>query len=329
MKGSELAKKMMLPERSILISMLRQMMEMRSFEQALYHAFMSENMPGTMHQSTGEEAVAAGVGHALRPDDLMTSTHRGHAHGIAKGISLRAMMAEMYAKATGASRGMGGSMHIFDMERGFLGTVGVVGAGVPIAAGAALAVKLEGKQRVVVSFFGDGAVNQGAVHEALNLATVWKLPVIFICENNRYAVSMPIEKAIAIEHISQRAAAYGMPGTTIDGNDVLAVYNQACKGVARARAGDGPSLIECETYRQRGHSRFEPATYRPKEEVEAWLAKDPIPRFRALLEAEGILSAEEARSIEATVLQSIEDAIAFAKESPDVDPTEVESFVYA
>jgi pyruvate dehydrogenase E1 component alpha subunit len=322
-------RKVVLPERATLVSMLRQMYEIRLFEEALYHAYMTENVPGTIHQSIGQEAVAVGVAQALRPDDWMTSTHRGHAHAIAKGIPLRAMMAEMYGKATGASRGMGGSMHVFDLPRGFLGSIGVVGAGAPIASGAALASKLEGKRRVVACFFGDGASNTGAVHESLNLAAVWKLPLVFVCENNRYAVSMPVSKAVAIEHISERAAAYGMPGVTIDGMDVLAVHFEAQRAVARARAGEGPTLIECETYRFKGHSKFEPATYRPDGELESWLARDPIPRFRKRLLEEKILSTEEADALRTEVENTVEDAIAFAKASPDPDPRQVVSWVYA
>jgi TPP-dependent pyruvate/acetoin dehydrogenase alpha subunit len=286
-------------------------------------------MAGTMHQSIGQEAIAVGVGHALRQDDLMTSTHRGHAHAIAKGVPLRAMMAEMYAKSTGASRGMGGSMHIFDVGRGFLGSTGVVGAGVPIAVGAALAAKLEGTDRVVVSFFGEGAINQGAVHEALNLSAVWRLPVVFVCENNFYAVSMPIDKAIAVEHVADRAVAYGMPGATIDGNDVLTVYHAAAEAVARAREGQGPSLIECETYRHKGHSRFEPAKYRPEGELERWMVKDPIPRFREWLEKEGKLSTDESDHLQREAERAVEDAVAFAKASPEVDPGGILGMVYA
>jgi TPP-dependent pyruvate/acetoin dehydrogenase alpha subunit len=238
-------------------------------------------------------------------------------------------MAEMYAKSTGASSGVGGSMHIFDLTHGFLGTTGVVGAGVPIAVGAALACQLEKSQRVVVAFFGDGAANQGAVHEALNLAAVWNLPVIFVCENNRYAVSMPVSKAIAVDSIAQRAAGYGMPGHTVDGNDALAVHAATVTAVQRARAAEGPSLIECETYRYKGHSRFEPAAYRGAGELEDWLAKDPIRRLQALLQAQGVFTAVEVATLEDTIAREVEEAIAFAKASPDVDPMTVASLVYA
>ena len=265
------------------LDMLRAMVRIRAFEESLYRLFMTGTMSGTMHQTTGEEAVAAGVCAALRADDVMTSTHRGHGHAIAKGVPVAALMAEMFGRREGCSRGLGGSMHLFDLERGFLGTTGVVGAGVPIAAGAALALKLEGSTRVAVAFLGDGALNQGAVHEALNLAAVWRLPLVFVVENNRYAVSMPVERAFAIERLSERAAAYGMPGRTVDGNDAEAVRAAAAEAVESARSGAGPSLLECETYRHRGHSRFEPARYRPEGELERWLARDPIELLRRRL----------------------------------------------
>jgi TPP-dependent pyruvate/acetoin dehydrogenase alpha subunit len=311
------------------ISMLRMMLEIRLFEEELYRLFKSELMPGTMHQATGQEAVSAGIGRALRPDDLMTSTHRGHGHAIAKGVPLRNLMAEMFGRTTGTSGGLGGSMHIFDLARGFLGTTGVVGAGVPIAVGAALAAHLEGTDRVVAAFFGDGAANQGAVHEAINLAAVWKLPVLFVCENNRYAVSLPVEKAMAVAHVADRAPGYGMPGYTVDGNDVLSVYTAALEAVQRARLGEGPTLLECETYRYMGHSRFEPAAYRPSGELEEWQAKDPIPRLRAWLEKEGLCSAGEANALQREVQATVDDAVLFARQSPRVDPVTVASLVYA
>jgi len=318
-----------LPGKGTLISMLRKMYEIRLAEEALYHAFLSEPMPGTIHQSIGEEAVAVGVCHALRSDDYVTSTHRGHAHAIAKGATLRSFFAEMYAKSTGMSGGMGGSMHLFDKEHGFLGSIGIVGAGLPIANGAALAAQLEGKGQVAVGFFGDGASNQGAVHEAMNLAAVWKLPVLFVCENNLYAVSTPVQRSMAVAQVADRAAAYGMPGVTVDGMDVLAVYAQAGKLVQRARQGDGPSLLECMTYRFKGHSRFEPANYRPSGELEEWMAKDPIPSLRRLLVDRGMVSESELDALKAEVEAAVEDAVAFAKASPDVEPEQVAGFVFA
>jgi TPP-dependent pyruvate/acetoin dehydrogenase alpha subunit len=318
-----------LPDRDTLLAMLRCMYEIRLFEEALYHTFMTERMPGTMHQAIGMEAVPTGITHALRADDVVTSTHRGHGHAIAKGVPLPSLMAEMYAKETGTSLGLGGSLHIFYRPRGFLGTTGIVGAGVPIGVGAALAAKLEGKGRVAVAYFGDGASNQGVVHEALNIAAIWKLPVLFICENNRYAVSMPVQKATAIDHIADRAAAYGMHGETIDGNDVLAVYATARKAIEHARAGEGPTLLECETYRYKGHSRFEPAKYRPEGELEAWMTKDPIIRFRGWLIEQDILNELEADTLRDEVEASIQEAIAFAKKSPLATVDSVPNLVFA
>ncbi|HWE64956.1 MAG TPA: thiamine pyrophosphate-dependent dehydrogenase E1 component subunit alpha [Chloroflexota bacterium] len=318
-----------LPDAETRIALLRRMLEIRVFEEVLYRVFVTENMPGTMHQAIGQEAVSAGVGCALRADDLMTSTHRGHGHAIAKGVPLPALMAEMYAKSTGTSGGMGGSMHIFDLDHGFLGTTGIVGGGVPIAVGAALAVQLERTDRVVVAFFGDGAANQGAVHEALNLAAVWRLPVICVCENNRYAVSMPVERAMVVESVAERAPGYGMPGHSVDGNDAQAVYAAAREAIARARAGGGPTLIECNTYRYQGHSRFEPAKYRAPGELEAWKARDPIDRLREQLLAEGILTAEGAEALQAAAATAIDDAVRFALASPDADPGAVGGMVYA
>lgn len=305
-----------IPDISILRKMLCQLFTIRLFEEALYRAFMTEKMPGTMHQTNGQEAIAVGVGLALEPEDVMTSTHRGHGHAIVKGIPLNDLMAEMYARTTGASGGMGGSMHIFDLSRGFLGTTGVVGAGVPIAIGAALALKLEGKKRLAAAFLGDGAMNQGAVQEALNLAAVWKLPVIFVCENNGYAVSYPTHKAFAIEHLTQRAAGYGIEAATLDGNDVLEVYSAAKKAAAKARGGEGPIFLECITYRQKGHSRFEPAAYRPPGELEAWLAKDPLERFCIFLKQNSFITPNEQEEIKQTVSKEIQAAILFARSSP-------------
>ncbi len=228
-------------------------------------------------------------------------------------------MAEMYARATGTSGGMGGSMHIFDLQQGFLGTTGVVGAGVPIAVGAALALQLEGKKRLAVAFLGDGAMNQGAVHEALNLAAVWKLPVIFVCENNGYAVSFPTSQAFAIEDISLRAAGYGMPGVKLDGNDVLEVYAAVQSAAAGVRSGAGPVFLECITYRQKGHSRFEPAHYRPAGELEAWLERDPIIRFQNFLTQNSLIAVDEQNQIKRSIIEEVQAAIAFAKSSPYPD----------
>lgn len=306
--------------------LLRTMLRIRVFEETLYRLFMSGTMPGTIHQAIGQEAVSAGVGLALRSDDLMTSTHRGHGHAIAKGLPLRSLMAEMFARSTGSSGGFGGSLHIFDISRGFLGSTGIVGAGAPIAVGAALATHLAGSDRVAAAFFGDGAANQGAVHEALNLAAIWRLPVVFICENNRYAVSMPFSRAFAVEHVSDRAVGYGMPGITIDGNDVLGVLSTTRAAVELARAGGGPTLIECQTYRYKGHSRFEPAKYRPEGELAEAMNHDPIDWLKSELLASG-QAAADLEGIRQAVEREVAEAVEYARSSPPADPAVARAMV--
>ncbi|MFN8488285.1 MAG: thiamine pyrophosphate-dependent dehydrogenase E1 component subunit alpha [Caldilineaceae bacterium] len=307
----------------------RMMVACREFEDRLYNLFLTETMPGTMHQYTGQEAVAVGVCAALRPDDYITSTHRGHGHAVAKGVSLRSMMAEMFAKEGGCCRGMGGSMHITDPDVGMLGATGIVGGGIPIATGAALSAQLRGSDQVAVSFFGDGAINSGDFHESLNQAGVWKLPVIYVCENNFYAFSVAVERASAITTLADRAAAYGFPGIAVDGNDVLAVYAAARAAVERARRNEGPTLIECKTYRQRGHSRFEKANYRSEEEVKAWIARDPIPRFRQFLIEQTVLTEEAAQQIRQDVLAELVDAVSFARQSPEPPPDAALHYIFS
>jgi len=315
--------------REKMVEMYRKMVEIRFFEEKVFELYARNLVPGTIHLYAGEEAVAVGVCSNLRKDDYITSTHRGHGHCIAKGADLRRTMAEILGKKTGYCKGKGGSMHIADFSIGMLGATAVVGAGIPIAVGAGLSISLKGEDRVVVCFFGDGASNQGTFHEGINMASIWKLPVLFVCENNLYAMGTRQSMAMAIENVADRAAAYGIPGVVVDGNDVLAVYEVACKAVERARKGEGPTLIECKTYRQKGHSRVDPARYRPKEEVEAWLLKDPIKRFREKLLKENILGEVEIRQIENEVLGEIEEAVKFAIESPLPDPEEALEDVYA
>ena len=301
----------------LLKSLYRTMVTIREFEEELYYLFLTEAMPGTMHQCTGQEAVPAGVCAALRPDDYITSTHRGHGHAIAKGVSLRSLMAEVFAKDTGCCRGMGGSMHLSDPAAGVLATTGIVGGGIPIATGVALSAKLRGSGQVAASFFGDGASNEGSFHESLNQAGGWGLPVVYVCENNLYGFSVPFRVASAVPDIARRAEAYGFPGVVVDGNDVLAVYEATLQAVERARAGQGPTLIECKTYRHRGHSRFEKPNYRTDEELQAWLEKDPIPRFRQELMRLGLMTEQDAEQVRAQALVEIEDAVAFARQSPE------------
>lgn len=321
--------KQRLPNKDKLIRMYRRMQEIRIFEEKLYYLFLNRSMPGTIHQCIGQEAVAVGVCENLQKDDYITTTHRGHGHYIAKGGSLKELMAEMFAKKTGCCKGMGGSMHIAKLSIGILGTGGIVGAGIPIATGATLSAKLRGTKQVVACFFGDGAVNTGAFHEGVNLAAVWKLPVIFVCENNLYGFSMPISRAISIENLADRASGYGIPGKVVDGNDILAVYKSTEEAIRRARAGKGPTLIECKTYRYKGHARFDPAKYRPDEEIKNWLEKDPIPRFKNYLVGLDILTEERARNIEQEVKKEIEEAAIFAEKSPYPQPTDPLRYVYA
>ncbi|MGI6034322.1 MAG: thiamine pyrophosphate-dependent dehydrogenase E1 component subunit alpha [Limnochordia bacterium] len=300
-----------------LVVMLRKMLAIRYFEQAILRFFEQDLVRGATHVYLGEEAVGVGVCTALRPDDYISSTHRGHGHCIAKGGDLNKMTAELLGKATGYCKGKGGSMHIADLDLGILGANGIVGSGIPIAVGAALGSTIKGDDRVAAAFFGDGASNTGAFHEGINMAAVWKLPVVFVCENNMYAVSTSTRESLAIEGVVERAAGYGIPGVQVDGNDVLQVYEAARDAVARAREGKGPILLECLTYRWTGHTVGDPGLYRSKEEVEAWKQKDPIPRFRDHLIKEGILTQEEYDAIDGEEKQRLERAAAFAKESPE------------
>jgi len=300
-----------------LLDMLRTMLLIRRFEERVNELYMEGRIPSTLHLYIGQEAVATGVCAALRPDDNVFSTHRPHGHALAKGVSPKALLAELYAKATGCCQAKGGSMHVGDVRVGMYPAIAIVGANVPIAAGAALAARMQGLDRVTACFFGDGAANEGAWHEGLNIAAIWRLPVVFVCENNLYAASTPFETAFAIAHVADRAGAYGMPGVIVDGNDVLAVYEAAQAAMARARRGEGPSLIECKTYRLCGHSRSDPRTYRSREEEAGWLAREPIGRFQSWLLEQGICSPERMQAIADAVEQTIAEAIAFAEASPE------------
>ena len=301
----------------------------RRFEEAVDDLFARGLMHGTMHLSIGQEASATGSCMALRSDDAITSTHRGHGHCIGKGADLTRMMAELLAKETGYCRGRGGSMHIADVATGNLGANGIVAGGIPIAAGAALAYKMQGKDHVVACFFGDGAANEGAFHEAVNLAAIWKLPVVFICENNKYGMSFSTEKSMAIKNISERGAAYGIPGVTVDGNDVEAVYDAVQTAVDRARAGEGPTLVENLTYRWKGHSKSDKNLYRTKEEIADWRSKDPILRFEAVIREKGLLSDEEIQAVRTDALEQMRDAVRTANAAPDADPSDLLDAVFA
>jgi pyruvate dehydrogenase E1 component alpha subunit len=272
-----------------------------------------------MHLSIGQEASAVGSVFALRDEDYILSTHRGHGHCIAKGADMNLMMAEFLGKETGYCRGRGGSMHIADMEGRNLGANGVVGGGIPLAVGVGLSLKMRQTNDIVMGFFGDGAANQGAFHEALNMAAIWELPVVYVCENNQYGMSMSTNRAFKIERIAQRADGYGMVGVTVDGNDVLEVYEAAGKAIDRARSGEGPTLLECVTYRWKGHSKSDQERYRTKDEIETWKRRDPIKLFRERLIADEVITDEEAAGIEEQASRTIADAVEFAMSSPEPD----------
>ncbi|RBM20064.1 pyruvate dehydrogenase (acetyl-transferring) E1 component subunit alpha [Prauserella sp. PE36] len=306
---------------------LRTMWTIRRFEEAVDDLFARGLMHGTMHLSIGQEAVPAGACLALREGDYITSTHRGHGHCIARGAELDAMMAELLAKETGYCRGRGGSMHIADVATGNLGANGIVAGGVPIAAGAGLAVKLRRGEQVVVSFFGDGAVNEGAWHEGVNLAAIWDLPVVFVCENNHYGMSMSVGKAFKVQRLAERAAAYGIPGVTVDGNDPQAVHDAVSDAVHRARAGQGPTLVEAVTYRWKGHSKSDKNLYRTREEIESWREQDPIARFERAVA--GTLSEVDIAACRDEARERVREAIRTANAAPDASAGSLTDAVYA
>jgi acetoin:2,6-dichlorophenolindophenol oxidoreductase subunit alpha len=308
---------------------LRTMWLIRRFEEAVDDLFARGLMHGTMHLSIGQEASATGVTSALREDDYITSTHRGHGHTIGKGADLTRMMAELLAKETGYCRGRGGSMHIADVATGNLGANGIVAGGIPIAVGAALASQMRGTAQVTACFFGDGAANEGAFHEALNLAAIWRLPVVFVCENNKYGMSFSTARAFAIDNISERAAAYGFPGVTVDGNDADAVYVAATEAVDRARRGDGPTLLENVTYRWKGHSKSDKNLYRTRDEIDEWKSKDPLLRFEEVARNAGSLTDADIERIHTEARDAIRDAVRVANAAPDADPATLLDAVFA
>ncbi len=312
-----------------MLDMYDRMLTIRLFETRVIELFREGVIRGSTHTYIGMEANAVGCCTALRPDDYITSTHRGHGHCIAKGGDVRLMMAELLGKATGYCKGKGGSMHIADIDAGILGANGIVGGGIGIATGAALSAKMRGSGQVCVCFFGEGGNNQGALHENANLASIWKLPVVYFCENNQYAMSMSVKRATAVPDIATRAAAYNMPGVNVDGMDVLAVYQATREAVERARAGDGPSLIVSTTYRFEGHNIGDPQPYRTKDEVEEWRRRDSIDRFGRYLIDEEIASKAEIEALHQKVAQKIEDAVEFARQSPEPDLSALEEDVYA
>jgi acetoin:2,6-dichlorophenolindophenol oxidoreductase subunit alpha len=319
--------------KDLLLEMYRRMQRIRQFELKLKELSIGSEIPGFIHLSIGEEASAVGICAALRPTDRITSTHRGHGHLIAKGGELERMLAEIFGKRTGYCKGKGGSMHIVDYSLGILGANGIVGGGIPIATGSALAARVTKRDDVTACFFGDGAANEGTFHEGLNLAGVLKLPAIYVCENNGYQVFTSMESVTAGKSIAGRAAAYGMPGFAIDGNDVLEVYRHASEAVARARNGEGPTLLECRTYRWEGHvvgeGAFGGKPYRSEDELNAWKARCPILQFEKRVLESGRISRDEMDRIVAQTQTELEAAVEFARSSPLPDPAEAAADVYA
>lgn len=300
----------------LLAEFFRRMVLVRQFELRAIEERRAGLIPGFIHSCVGQEATAVGACLALEKDDIITSTHRGHGHLVGKGGDPRYMMAELAARAPGYCLGRGGSLHMADFNLGILGANGIVAGGIPIIVGAALAFKMRGEKRVALSFFGDGAVNEGAFHEAANLAGLWKLPVIFFCENNLYGEGTPQARQAPVADLALRAAGYGFPGVIVDGNDVLAVYEATQAAVRRAREGAGPTFIEAKTYRQRGHYEGDPQVYRTADEMEAWNARDPIPAFRLRLAQSGVFDEGTLEDIEGGVFQQLDEAVAFAAAAP-------------
>jgi len=311
------------------LRLLKQMLQIRAFEDKVFELLARDLLKGASHAYVGEEAIAVGACAAIGPEDYITSTHRGHGHCLARGADLKLMMAELCGKATGYCRGRGGSMHIADVKAGNLGATGIVGSNIPVATGAGLALQMKKKKSVCLCFFGDGAANTGAFHESLNLAGLWKLPVVYICENNLYGMSVSVERALAVKNVADRASAYNMPGKIVDGMKVLEVYEAVSEAVERARRGEGPTLLECKAYRFRGHSRGDSRKYRTREEEEHWRARDPIEQFKKHLLEEGALTEEEFSALEKEVGEETSAAERFAlQESPDPSPDDLYDDVY-
>ena len=323
----------MADDKELVMRMLSRMMLIRRFDENVKDMVQAAELVGAAHCYIGEEAVAVGACAALRDEDYITGNHRSHGHPLAKGGDVNKAMAELLGKSTGYCKGKGGSMHLADFSIGILGESGIVASALPVAVGAALGTKMQGRDRVVVSFFGDGASNQGACHEAMNLAAIWSLPVIFLCENNQYAVTTHFREVVAVENISDRATAYNMPGILVDGQDVMAMYEATTQAVARARAGEGPSLLEARTYRYEDHSeglgRILRDAYRSEEEEEEWRNRDPIDIHVKLLLDQGIATQEEIDQTQSDVNAAVEGALEFARQSPYPEPEDLFTDMYA
>ena len=321
-----MAKTTKLPKKRYL-DLYSKVMEIRKLEEKIDELFRAGVIYGPVHTSVGQEALAVGVAEALNEDDFVLATHRGHGHCLMRGADINLMMAELRGKATGLCKGKGGSMHIVDVKKGMLGAMGIVGQGMPLATGVGLALKMQKRPQICVCFFGDNASAGGPFHESLNCSSLWKLPVIFVCENNLYGLSVSLEKSSSVKDISIRAKGYNMPGVVVDGMDVLAVYEEAKKAVKRARSGKGPTLLECKTYRFLGHSRGDPAygPYRTKEELDKWKMRDPL----LVLQEQGKLTTEEVERIERDAIAKLEEAVRFAEESPEPDVGTALEHIYA
>jgi TPP-dependent pyruvate/acetoin dehydrogenase alpha subunit len=315
--------------RDFLLSLYERMLLIRQFEDRVKVLFLEGIMPGTIHQCQGQEATAVGICAALSPSDFITSTFRGHGHALAKGLSVQEMLDELFGAVTGCCKGKGGSMHMGNLDKGMVLGIAIVAGGIPVATGMALAFKLQKTQQVVACFFGDGAVAEGAFHEALNMAALWNLPVLFVCENNLYGASTRIDQVMKNTRVSDRAASYGFRGETVDGNDVLAVYEAAVRATQECRTGQGPVLLELLTYRRTGHSRRDPCHYQPKEERSAWSQNDPIIRFAEVLLADGNVDQADLDQIQVRVDEEIECAVEKAKAAPQPVIDDLVTDVYA
>ncbi len=316
-------------DKEFLLGLYERMVLIREFEDRVKFLFLEGSMPGTIHQCQGQEATAVGVCSALEESDWITSTFRGHGHALAKGLGVQEMMDELYGATTGCCKGKGGSMHMGNMDKRMLPGIAIVAGGIPVATGMALAFKMRQEPHVVACFFGDGAIAEGAFHEGVNMAAIWELPVIFVCENNQYGASTSVDKVMKNTTISDRAASYGFRGETVDGNDVLAVLEAAKTAAAECRAGKGPILLELKTYRRTGHSRRDTCDYQPDEEKEAWYAKDPIERFGKVLVERGDADAEKLDSIKASVLERVEESVVKAQSAPQPTVADLETDVLA
>jgi len=314
---------------AFLLGLYERMVLIREFEEGVKFLFLQGSMPGTIHQCQGQEATAVGVCAALEEGDFITSTFRGHGHALAKGLTPEEMLNELYGAQTGCCHGKGGSMHMGNMAKGMPPAIAIVGGSIPLAAGMALAFKMQGKPNVVACFFGDGATSEGAFHEGLTLAAIWDLPVLYVCENNLYGASTRIDQVTRRARVSDRGAAYGIRGETVDGNDVLAVYEAATRAVEECRSGQGPVLLELLTYRRTGHSRRDACNYQPPAEREAWLQRDPLDRMAQGLIAAGILTAEGVEAVRSRAIEHFERAAAAAREEPAPTPDQLTTDVFA